>query len=278
MYYLKCNNCGHLNEVKTEYLSFCSKCNKKLENNFSNWHRKYPEKSLDDYKRLICISEEEIPKDDFKAKSRRPRGLKYWIGFTVSFAIMYAVGQFGGEAIVKYFKSEKTSKEVLSQKWIKESYGDFGLTVETPVILMKSDIQVPDNLRQMIEKADCFNYMSTKGFKIMITCFKYKPELAGYLDLQGAATGAVNEIKMQKGVTDFVYTEEKIYKDDIPGIIQKGKFKQDGISTEFINNLFTSGLILWQVWVVFQEDDEIGRIASKRVIESIEINIKSKSV
>ena len=278
MYYLKCNNCGHLNEVKTEYLSFCSKCNKKLENNFSNWQRKFPEKSLEDYKRLICISEDEIPQNDIKAKSRRPKGLKYWIGFTVSFAIMYAIGQFGGEAIVKFFKSEKTSKEVLSQKWIKESYGIYGLTVETPVLLTKSDFQIPDNLRQMIEKADCYNYMSTKGFKIMITCFKYKPELIGYLDLQAAANGGVNELKMEKGVTDFDYTEEKIVKDDIPGFMQKGKFKIDGISTEFINTVYSSGLVLWQVWVYFQEKDEIGRIAAKRVIESIEINLDRKSV
>jgi hypothetical protein len=278
MYFLKCNNCGHLNEVKTEYLSFCSKCNKKLENNFSGWQRKYPEKSFDDYKKLICISDAEIPQEDFKSKRLRPKSLKYWIGFTVSFAIMYAIGQFGGEAIVKFFKSEKTSKEVLSQKWIKESYGDYGLTVETPVILTKAEMAVPENLQQMIEKADAFNYVSAKGFKIMITTFKYKPELTGYLDLQSAANGAVNSLKMQKGVTDFDYTEEKIFKDDIPGFMQKGKFKQDGTGIEFINSVFSSGLILWQVWVIYQEDDEIGRIASKRVLDSIEINLNSKSV
>jgi hypothetical protein len=27
MYFLKSDNCGHYNEVKTEYLTFCKSCN-----------------------------------------------------------------------------------------------------------------------------------------------------------------------------------------------------------------------------------------------------------
>ena len=35
MYYIKCSQCGHLNEVKSEYQVFCSGCNKKLDNHFA---------------------------------------------------------------------------------------------------------------------------------------------------------------------------------------------------------------------------------------------------
>jgi hypothetical protein len=277
MHFLKCNICGHLNEVKTEYLIFCSGCNKKLGNNFSIWQKNNPEKTFDDFKKLICVSEEEISIDINKAKSHKPKGLKYWIGFVVSFAIFYAIGQFGGDSIVKFFKSEKTSKEVLNQKWDKETYGDYGLTVETPVKLTKGDLPMPENIKQYIDKMDVYNYMSSKGFKVLINSIKYKPTV-GTLNLQGAANGSVNEMKMQKGVTDFVYTENYIYKDEIPGFIQKGTFKADDVDVEFINTGFASGLIVWQVCVIFQKDDEIGRIASKRVIESIEIKKKNNAL
>ncbi len=30
MHYLKCDQCGHLNEAKTEYLTFCTACNKRI--------------------------------------------------------------------------------------------------------------------------------------------------------------------------------------------------------------------------------------------------------
>jgi hypothetical protein len=278
MHYLKCNNCGHLNEVKTQFLIFCSSCNKKLENNYSAWIVRNPDKNLDDFMKLMCVSEDEIQETIVKPKkSKSIKGLKYWVSFAVLFAIFYAIGQFGGESIVRFFKSQKTSKEVLTQKWIKETYGDFGLTVETPVKLTKSDLPIPPDLRQLIDKMDTYSCMTTKGFKIMINSVKYNPAV-GSTNLQGAANGYMNEVKMQKGVTDFNYTEEYITKGDIPGFLQKGTFKKDGMSLEFINAGFASGLILWQVFVGFQTDDEVGRIASKKVIESIEINRKTDEI
>jgi len=113
MHYLKCNNCGHLNELKTEYLVFCSSCDKKLENNFTNWQRRHPEKSLDDFKQLICVSEAEIPQKNQKTKSNYPKGLKYWIGFTFAFAIFYAIGQFGGEKIIAIFRKPAFEKAMV---------------------------------------------------------------------------------------------------------------------------------------------------------------------
>jgi hypothetical protein len=270
MHYLKCTDCGHFNEVKSEYLVFCPSCNKKLDNNFPDWKKKNPGRSFDDYKRLVCVSEEEINTIPVKVKTR-PKSLKYWIGFTVAFAIFYALGQFGGEAIVKFFKSQKTSKEILNQEWVKESYGDFGLTVETPFKLEKSDLSIPDNLRQLIEKMDVYTHSAGSGFSVMINSVRYKPEV-GSVSLQGAANGSVSEMKMQPGVTAFNYTEDPFLKNDIPGFLQKGTFKKDGVDVEFINTGFAEGMIFYQVLVAWQADDKNGKVAAQRVIESIEID------
>ena len=103
MYFLKCSNCGHLNEVKTEYLTFCKRCNKVLKNNFSDWFKANPEKSFDDFKQMICTTEaNETKKSDSKPNKRK--GLKYWIGFTIAFAIFYAIGQLGGEKIAGFLR------------------------------------------------------------------------------------------------------------------------------------------------------------------------------
>lgn len=268
MHYLKCNNCGHLNEVKSEYQIFCTHCDKKLENNFTDWLKRNPESTFEDFRKLICISENDIQK--VEPTKPKPRKLKYWIGFAVAFAIFYAIGQFGGEAIVKFIKSGKTAKEVLDQKWIKETYGDFGLTVETPIQLIKSDLALPENVRQLIDKMDVFEYSSAKGFKILINSIQYN-SVIGAVNLEGAATGSINEMKLQKGVTDLNYSEEVIFKNELPGFIQKGTYKFNGVDVGFINTGFSKGLVLWQVMVAYQMDDEVGRTASKKVIDSIEI-------
>jgi hypothetical protein len=40
------------------------------------------------------------------------------------------------------------------------------------------------------------------------------------------------------------YPEESIYKNNIPGFIQKGTYSQNGIEIEFINTGFSKGLIM----------------------------------
>jgi hypothetical protein len=112
MYFLKCSRCGHFNEVKTEYMIFCSNCNKKLDNNYSDWIKRNSDKSYDDFKKLICTTEaKETPK--IKPKSNKPKGLKYWIGFTIAFAIFYAIGQLGGEKITGLFKQPLYDKAMM---------------------------------------------------------------------------------------------------------------------------------------------------------------------
>jgi hypothetical protein len=112
MYFLKCSNCGHLNEVKTEYLTFCKNCNKVLNNNFPDWIKKNPDKSFEDFKQSICTTEvNEAPKSD--SRSIKIKGLKYWIGFAIAFAIFYAIGQLGGEKIASIFKKPDYNKAMM---------------------------------------------------------------------------------------------------------------------------------------------------------------------
>ena len=271
MHFLKCINCGHLNEVKSEYLIFCTSCNKKLENNYSEWRKENPKKDLESYKQLICVSDEEIKESVAKVKSNNPKAIKYGIGVAIAFALFYAIGQFGGEYIQQIFNYEKTSEEILNQDWIRETYGSFGLTVETPNKMTKTDIPLPDNIRELIEVMDVYEYMSEKGFKVVINSLQYNVSI-GLLNLQGAANGSVAEMQKQPGVTDFNYSEEEIFKDEKPGFLQTGTYKHKGIGIEFINAGFANELVYYQVMVAYQSIDDVGRIAAKRVIESIEIN------
>ena len=101
MYFLKCSKCGYFNEVKTDYLMFCAGCNKKLDNNYTEWQVYNPDKTSEDFKRLVCISEEEMRKNSVAETPKKKLNLKYWIAFAVAFAIFYAIGKFGGEAIYK---------------------------------------------------------------------------------------------------------------------------------------------------------------------------------
>ena len=54
MYYVKCSYCGQDNEVKSEYLTFCQSCQRKLDQNFQDYSKRFPEKSFDEYLQENC--------------------------------------------------------------------------------------------------------------------------------------------------------------------------------------------------------------------------------
>jgi len=112
MYYLKCSNCGHFNELKTEYLTFCKSCNKVLKDNYPDWIKHNPEKSFEDYKQLICITEAGETQEKI-SKPNNPHGLKYLIGFVIAFVIFYAIGQMGGEKIARFFKKPAYNRAMM---------------------------------------------------------------------------------------------------------------------------------------------------------------------
>lgn len=112
MHYLKCNKCGHLNEVKTEYLVFCTNCNKKLENCYSEWSIRNSDKTFEEYKELICTTEKADASKEL-TKTRKVKGLKYWIGFAVIFAFFSVIGQMGGEKLIELFRKPAFDKAMM---------------------------------------------------------------------------------------------------------------------------------------------------------------------
>jgi hypothetical protein len=268
MYFVKCNNCGNLNEFRSEYQIFCSACNKKLRDNYPDWIRVNPDRSFDDFLKIVTINSDEIPLVTHQEKSFSiPKSVKAGLGVIISFIIFYSLGQIGSDALIKYFNKESTDKEVLEMKWAEKQYGS-GMSVATPMELTKEELPLPDEIRILTDKADMYQ-SGTKGLKVMINCFIYKPDV-GELSLEGAALGAVAEFSRQKGVSDLYYKQEGFDKGNVNGFIQKGEFKFKGIHCEFINTGFMSGLNLWNVLVTYQAHDEVGRIASQRIIESID--------
>jgi hypothetical protein len=272
MHFLKCNNCGHLNEVRTEYLTFCKSCQKKIDNNFQEWIKRNPDKSFQDFKSLICISESEINRVP-EVKKQRPRSLKFWIGFIITLSIATIAGQFFGDKIIEFLKFGHIPKDILHQKWHTEYYGKDGLIVETPFVLSEIELPLLPETKQYMEDVSSYMSKTSKGFAIAINSIRYKPE-AGKLDLHGAANGSVSEMKMQPGISDFVYSEDFTQDKDTPAFHQTGTYIQDKVKIEFINAGFMQNRTLFQVTVLYRSDDPNGKAVAERVIRSVRFEKK----
>lgn len=268
--FLKCDKCGHLNELKSPYLVFCSHCNRKIENNFTSWQSRHPERTYDEFLKLVCMTDANIQTAEKKSRKKN-KGLKYWIGFTIALVLFSVIGRWGGNEIVRFLSSSKSPDDLMQREWVFKTYGKYGLTVETPVVLTKTSLEFPDEAMQYIESAEVFGNESEKGLKVMVTNVKYVDKI-GQASLEGAALGSVNEMKKQKGVTDFRYEQFNVEVGKIPARIQSGSFKENGVLVGFMNLIMVKNTNLWQVATLWELDDYIGAQAGKRVIDSVKIN------
>lgn len=273
--YLRCNHCNHLNEITSEYMVFCAACGKKISNNFTEWKQRNPGKTLEEYKLSVGVSEDEVASALSAGKKKntlKSRPLKEKIVIVVVTVLVASVGGWAGSAAVKAFKNKKkTNVEILDNQWSRKTYGDLGLTLETPWELQASGEQLPldESVASVIEKIETFENPS-EDFKVMINMIKYKPEV-GQLDFRGGADGAINGIRNNQGITDFQYKEDPFSANDIPGVIQKGSYTQNAFDIEFINVILMSELNAWQVSIFRKSKDEVARQAADRIIQSITV-------
>jgi hypothetical protein len=197
MVYLKCSRCGHYNEVRSEYITFCTRCNKKIEDNFPDWKKKNPDKSFDEFKKTVCSETASEP--ELKPAKRHPKSLKYWVGFLLFFSIFYAIGQFGGETILKFFRKPMIDKTLM------ETANE--LNKSCP--LMVDNITRLDNTIALPDKVFQYNYTVVNVVKDSIKTDDLK------LYLQPRILNEVRTNPAMKFVRDNHVTVNYSYKDKI---------------------------------------------------------------
>jgi len=270
MLYIKCNKCGHLNQFQNDYLTFCSSCNKKLDNNYTSWQKENPKKNKAEYIRLFCISDEEIA-ERTKNQPKKKSKLAYIIGIVIVTTISASLASLGVSELTKYFKNNIETSEIKEENWKLTSYGSLGLKLEVPFELTSIEVDLPDEIKSLIEVSNNYSYSSISGFTIVVNSFLYSDEVTEF-SLEGAANGSINDIKMQAGVSNLDYQLDNIVLNDVPGFKLNGSLENEGVSFNLIIMGYVNGSVFHQVIVIYKSDDSEADKAAKRITSSIIIN------
>jgi hypothetical protein len=190
---------------------------------------------------------------------------KWLVGFALSFTAFSLLSQYlSGNLPVG-----KRLEKVYEQPWKSSAYGDPAIQVETPGQLSKVTLQLPAQVQQYVDQMASYQYKEENGLLISVTTIAYKPEVQP--NLQGAATGSVNEMKNGKGMEDFTHTEADTTISNREGIVQNGSFKSNGERMDFTNLIVVSGQNAWQVLVATEAGSEYGAKIRSRIIRSIKL-------
>jgi uncharacterized Zn finger protein (UPF0148 family) len=270
MLYIKCNQCGNLNQFQNDYLVFCSKCNKKLEHNYSAWQKANPGKAKDEYIRLYCISDEEIEAQN-KNKPPKKSRLAYIIGMVIVLSISATIVGIAARELVAYYTNNKLSTEIADDAWEMRTYGSLGLQIDSPYELTKIELPMPEEIKSVLLISESYSYTSINGLNIFVSSNLYSDEVVE-VNLDGAINGSINEIRALEGVSNLKYQKEDIEINDHPGYRLRGSFMQNGINLNFIATGVSNDKSLHQVLVLFKTDDEKSKKAADRINKSIVIS------
>lgn len=272
MQYIKCTECGNYNAVKTETILFCEACNKKLLNNFRDWHKLHPDKTFNDFANLFCVTDNEITtQSETIQKSKKSKKLIVLIIFlAVLLLIVWLVGFYGVKKYLDRNFSTHTSESILKGTWERKNIGQSGLSLKLPFELKKSNLTLSQSVTNLIDTVESFSHTSGKGFKVITFYSVYKPGIEASLD--AAVQGAVNEIQNLKSISNFRWERTDTTIGIKNGAIVVCQYNLLSYPVQQKAIIICDKNCIWQIATQFSEDDEYGRVASQEILSSIQIN------
>lgn len=228
-------------------------------------------------------TEEELLQDEAfrqeQARKRKKRRIIIGIAAGVLVIIMGVtalIATKGYTYVVDTYLGHPT-KELLEGEWIRSEYGNPSVAVTTPEVLVRGEIEMPQDVEQMMVGSETFMYGSLlSNFYVTLSTIKFQGEVK--FDAQKAidgiytnleAQGARNIIMKQEDFTTVNGTEgTKIF-----GTLEaENPVTGESIPNEYEILNFAEKGGFEQIMVIYNENDQYAKEITQRIINSVEIN------
>ena len=275
MYKLKCEHCGHLNDVSSEYLTLCTNCNRKLNNSYSEWKKQNPTKTFDNYKNEVCINYElELEKSQLlkrQSKKRNTRLVIILISVGIVLGSIFTLFHFKKNELLNSLVSlTNTSDDIVDKEWEKKAYYDLHFYLETPYKLDSVVVPFPENMKPYITSSAAYAFEKKSGaFTLFLNYVEFKPEVP--LNLENSIQGSISTMESQPGINDFTSAKAPYNLKGREATIVVGTLKQYGIGMKYQLLAFTDDKSLSQIIITYHDNDENAKKAANRIMKSLKL-------
>ncbi len=170
------------------------------------------------------------------------------------------------------------TKELLESEWITSQYGNPGITIETPKVLMRMDHEkmVPKEVLAVIKEMQMFGYGSlVDNFYVLTATTKLKNPTDA--DLSQAIEGAIKAMESQ-GASNIVLKQEDFQtskgisgKKGFGTMIVTNPITQEKLKQSFEMLYFKEEQGLQQIMVIHTQSDLYGKEIMERIFKSVEL-------
>ncbi len=167
------------------------------------------------------------------------------------------------------------SKELLQGEWITSDYGDPAVTITTPRVLKRGEIDFPPEAQAMLVGSETFiDGKETENLYVLLTTVRFQEGVK--FDLETAVEGIYANLE-QKGARNIIVKDEEFTTlEGARGIKVFGSLEMENPKTgnferkEYLILNFAERGGFQQIMVIFDEGDEFAEEIAGRIINSVE--------
>lgn len=269
MDHIKCQHCSEYSALKSEYLTFCDHCGKKLPVIYQDWIAQHPGGNLGEFGRLFGISAE-----TFAARERRRQRKASFTGrkkATLAAGIICFVAVLGlsflyGPYLMAFFREPKVSTSLLeADRW--RTFRGHLIRIQTPLSLRPETPEDRPNMRRKAFQAGG----KADGIVIRMEETVYLSQAS--IDLEDAGKLTAREMETRTGVSRFSYQSRQLTVDGLPALLQQGSYVlREAAPVAFQSLIFVKGGSQVQLLVTHGADDATGKQAADKIMTSIHLN------
>lgn len=197
----------------------------------------------------------------------KSKGAQSKIITTIVTLIVIVIAGLIGRETVNYFWKPSNELTVDVSEWNKRTIANTGLSIELPFELEEGYIELPEEYKSLITEMSVYQF-SSNPMSVNLTYAIYSADIDPSLD--GAAQGAINNMRVSKGVKDFSSKISETKLGVLHGRSIEGKYKIQNQLAEFKGVIYMEGLRTWQLLCTYLAKDE-NRLAVNRIMNSVDI-------
>jgi hypothetical protein len=278
MSHIKCNHCNQFTELSSEYLTFCSHCGKKLQNNFSDWKRQNAGKTFDDFKNTFGTDniENAVPK---KVKNYNPAAMYFFVGLGIllfsclCYLTVISIQNLLLLSNISHAISHNTptaGATAPTDEWTTQSLGKMGYTKLTPYQFNELQIPLPPEVQTMMNALECYQVMDKEGMMVFIVNMETVDAI--YLD-ENTMTEFMNRFSSIFINSDVGKMEKKTFmQSKKEGMLLHGDVEIGQSKCKLIVHTLFENHKAWSSFYIIPSDKKDLEIVAHRMFQSVEIN------
>jgi cbb3-type cytochrome oxidase subunit 3 len=233
-------------------------------------------------------TEEELLRNEeyLEQQKRKRRNRRVIIGIAIGFlALVITAGVLISTYGLSYLKDNiigHPTKELSEGRWIRSEYGIPAVIIETPRVLVRTQLPMPEEAETAFRSNETFAYGSMIGnLYVMVNTVVLNGDSA--VDPDRALDGGLNNLESQ-GASNLVVKKESFATEKgIEGLRAHGTFtvgssgQENGRKQQYEYIIFGQKNALQQVVITYSEDDRYAEAVVQRIINSIEIEVAEEN-